>query len=82
LESGPWQAKQLFDKIGRTWLLKEIFSAPGDGVAGFCTGVFAPLVTVGSAGAAACSGDFLQDANDQTRTAENKIDTWRFISLD
>jgi hypothetical protein len=25
-ESGPWQAKQLFERIGRTWELKEIFS--------------------------------------------------------
>ena len=25
-ESGPWQAKQLFERIGRTCVLKEIFS--------------------------------------------------------
>jgi hypothetical protein len=51
-ESGPWQAKQLFDKIGRTWLLKEIFSTAGAGaVAG----------AAGLAGAAACAGSFFSE---------------------
>jgi hypothetical protein len=77
--SGPWQAKQLFDKIGSTWVLKEIFSPPARGAAvvGFAASV--GFFSLAGAGAAVCSGAFLQETKDPATANESKRQREGFI---
>ena len=78
-ESGPWQAKQLFERMGRTWLLKEILSPSVEGFFWGDERAVDASFAVGPAGWADCSGAFLQDMKEEVTANDKRTHAMRFI---